>query len=81
MLLWNRPYLSEWGQYKAETVASLNMNTLTCRSDARRMMNGNGPKVSGFYTVSGLYLDGLPQEKTIGRPTEVQRVDTTYPKG
>ena len=81
VLLWNRPYLSEWGQYKAEMVASLNMNTLTCRSDARRMMNGNGPKVSGLYTVSGLYLGGLPQDKTIESPTEVQRIDTTSQKG
>ena len=32
----------------------MNTITLTCRSDARRMMKGNGPTVSGLYRISGL---------------------------
>ena len=40
VLLWNRPDPSGWGQYKADMLAILNMKTLMCRSDARKMING-----------------------------------------
>ena len=36
VLLWNRPDPSGWGQYKAGMSAKLNMNTLTCREDAKK---------------------------------------------
>ena len=54
VLLWNRPDPSCWGQYKADVLASLNKNTLTCRSDARKMMNGDGPMLSGLYRIPGV---------------------------
>ena len=34
------------GQYKTDISTNLNMNTLTCRVDATRMMGGDGPTVS-----------------------------------
>ena len=33
--LWNRPDPSAWGQYNADKLATLNMNTLTSRVDTR----------------------------------------------
>ena len=48
-LLWNRPDPSGWGQYKTDMSAKLNMNTLTCREDARKMIGGEGPTVSRLY--------------------------------
>ena len=35
VLLWNRPDPSAWGQYNADMLATLNMNTLTSRVDTR----------------------------------------------
>ena len=46
VLLWNRPDSSSWGQYKTDMSTKLNMNTLTCREDAMRMIGGEGPTVS-----------------------------------
>ena len=54
VLLWNRPDPSSWGQYKTDMSTNLNMNTLTCRVDARRMMSGDGPTVSGLYRIPGV---------------------------
>ena len=54
VLLWNRPDPSGWGQYKTDMLANLNMNTLTCRADARKTMTGEGPTVSGLYRISGV---------------------------
>ena len=51
VLLWNTPDPSAWGQYM---LATLNMNTLTSRVDARRMMDGSGPTVSALYRISGV---------------------------
>ena len=34
--------------------AKLNMNTLTCREDARRMIDGEGPTVSRLYWIPGV---------------------------
>ena len=53
-LLWNRPDPSGWGQYKTNMSTNLNMNTLTCRVDARRMMGEEGPTVSGLYRIPGV---------------------------
>ena len=39
------------GQYKTDMLANLNMNTLICRADARKMM---GSTVSGLYRISGV---------------------------
>ena len=30
------------------------MNILTCRTDAKMMMGGEGPTVSGLYRISGV---------------------------
>ena len=57
VLLWNRPDPSVWGQYKADTQKTVNMS----RADATRMMDGNGPTVSGLYRISG--VDWLLAEK------------------
>ena len=54
VLQWNRPAPSACGLYKADMLASLNMNTLICRSDARRMMNGDSPMVLGLYRKPGV---------------------------
>ena len=54
VLLWNRPDPSGWGQYKTDMSTNLNMNTLTCRVDARRMMGGDGPTVSGLCQIPGV---------------------------
>ena len=51
LLLWNRPDPSGWRQYEADMLASLNMNKLTCRSYARKLMYGDGPTVSGLYRI------------------------------
>ena len=40
VLLWNRPDPTGWEQYKTDMLANLNMNTLTCRADVRKMMGG-----------------------------------------
>ena len=80
-LLWNRPHPSGWGEYKTEISTNLNMNTLTCRADAKKMMGG----VSGLYRIPGLDwllaeqeqfssattlmfvdFDGSPQDNTFG---------------
>ena len=54
VLLWNRPDPSCWGQYKTDMSAKLNMNTLTCREDARKMIGGEGPTVSRLYRIPGV---------------------------
>ena len=54
VLLSNRPDPSGWGQYKTDMSAKLNMNTLTCREDARKMIGGEGPTVSRLYRISGV---------------------------
>ena len=46
VLLWNRPDPSHWGEYKTDMSTKLNMNTMTCREDAMRMIGGEGPTVS-----------------------------------
>ena len=46
VLLWNRSDPSHWGQYKTDMSTKLNMNTLTCREDAMRMIGGESPTVS-----------------------------------
>ena len=54
VLLWNRPDPSGWGQFKTDMSAKLNMNTLTSRKDARKMIGGEGPTVSRLYRIPGL---------------------------
>ena len=54
VLLWNRPDPSGWGRYKTDMSAKLNMNTLTCREDARKMIGGEGPTVSRLYRIPGV---------------------------
>ena len=51
VLLWNRPNSSGWVQYKTDMSAKLNMNTLTCREDARKKIGGEGPTVSRLYRI------------------------------
>ena len=54
VLLWDRPDPSGWGQYKTDMSARLNMSTLTCREDARKMIGGNGPTVTRLYRIPGV---------------------------
>ena len=54
VLLWNRPDPNGWGQFKTDMSARLNMNTLTCREDARKMIGGEGPTVSRLYRIPGV---------------------------
>ena len=58
----------------AETVLVLNMNTLTCRADARKMMGGEGPTVSGLYRISGVdWL--LAEQEQLSSATTLRFVD------
>ena len=54
LLLWNRSDPSHWGQYKTDMSMKLNMNTLTCREDAMRMIGGESPTVSRLYRIPGV---------------------------
>ena len=54
LLLWNRSDPSQWGQYKTDMCTKLNMNTLTCREDAMRMIGGESPTVSRLYQIPGV---------------------------
>ena len=54
LLLWNRSDPSHWGQYKTDMSTKLNINTLTCREDAMRMIGGESPTVSRLYRIPGV---------------------------
>ena len=54
VLLWNRSDPSHWGQYKTDMSTKLNMNTLTCREDAMRIIGGENPTVSRLYRIPGV---------------------------
>ena len=54
LLLWNRSDPSHWGQYKTDMSTKLNMNTLTCREDAMRMIGGESPTMSRLYRIPGV---------------------------
>ena len=54
VLLWNQPDPSHWGQHKTDMSTKLNMNTLTCREDAMRMISGEGPPVSRLFRIPGV---------------------------
>ena len=54
VLLWNRSDPSHWGQYKTDMSTKLNMNTLTCREDAMKMIGGESPTVSRLYRIPGV---------------------------
>ena len=74
MLLWIRPDPSGWGQYKTDLIANLNMNKLTCRADARKIMGGEGPTVSGIYRISGVdWL--LAEQEQLSLATTLRFVD------
>ena len=74
VLLWNRPDPSGWGQYKTDMSTKLNMNTLTCRVDARRMMGGDRPTVSGLYRKPGVdWL--LAEQEQFSSATTLRLVD------
>ena len=71
VLLWNRPDPSGWRQYKTDMSARLNMNTLTCREDARKMIGGEGPTVSRLYRIPG--VDWLLSEQEQFSPATTLR--------
>ena len=74
LLLWYRPDPSGWGQYKTNMSTKLNMNTLTCRVDARRMMGGDGTTLSGLYRIPGVdWL--LVEQKLFSSATTLRFVD------
>ena len=54
VLLWNRSDPSHWGQCKLDMSTKLNMNTLTCREDAMKMIGGESPTVSRLYRIPGV---------------------------
>ena len=54
VLLWNRPGPSHWGQYKTDMSTKLNLNTLTCREGAMRIIGGESPTVSRLYRIPGV---------------------------
>ena len=53
-LLWNRPESSPWGRYKVNMSIKLNMNTLACRADSKKRLNGQNPTISGLYRIAGV---------------------------
>ena len=74
VLLWNRPDPSGWGQYKTDMSARLNMNTLTCREEARRMIGGDGPTVRRLYRIPGVdWL--LAEQEQFSSATTLRFVD------
>ena len=74
VLLWNRPDPSGWGKYKTDMSAKSNMNTLTCREDARKMIGGEGPTVSRLYRIPGVdWL--LAGQEQISSATTLRYVD------
>ena len=54
VLLCNRSDTSHWGQYKTDMSTKLNMNTLTCREDAMKMIGRESPTVSRLYRIPGV---------------------------
>ena len=73
-LLWNIADPGLWGRYKADMAIKLSMKTLTCRADAKRMLNGFDPTVSGLYRIAG--VDWLLAEKDqFSSATTFQLVD------
>ena len=54
LLLWNRSDPSHWGHYKTDMSTKFNMNTLTCREDAMRMIGGESPTMSRLYRIPGV---------------------------
>ena len=74
VLLWNRPDPSGWGQYTTDMSAKLNMNTLTCREDARTMIVGDGPTVKRLYRIPGVdWL--LAEQEQFSSATTLRFVD------
>ena len=74
VLLWNRSDPSHWGQYKTEMSAKLNMNTLTCREDAMRMIGGESPAVSRLYRIPGVdWL--LAEQEQFSSSTSLRHAD------
>ena len=52
----------------------LNMNTLTCREDAMRMIGGEGPTVSRLYRIPGVdWL--LAEQEQFSSTTTLQHAD------
>ena len=78
VLLWNRPDPSHWGQYKTDMSTKLNMNTLTCREDAMRMIGGESPTVSRLYRIPGVdWL--LAKEEQFSSTTTLRHDYSEYP--
>ena len=74
VLLWNRSEPSHWGQYKTDMSAKLNMNTLTCREDAMKMIGGESPTVSRLYRIPGVdWL--LPEQEQFSSTTTLRHAD------
>ena len=74
VLLWNRPDPSHWEQYMTDMSTKLNMNTLTCREDAMRMIGGEGPTVSRLYRIPGVdWL--LAEQEQFSSTTKLQHAD------
>ena len=74
VLLWNRPDTSGLGQYKTDMSAKLNMNTLACREDARKMIGGEGPTVSRLHRIPGVdWL--LAEQEQFSSATTLRYVD------
>ena len=74
VLLWNRPDPSGWGQYKTDMSAKLNMNTLTRREDARKMLGREGLTVSRLYRIPGVdWL--LAEQEQLSSATTLRHVD------
>ena len=74
LLLWNRSDPSHWGQYKTDMSTKLNMNTLTCREDAMRMIGGESPTVSRLYRIPGVdWL--LAEQEQFSSTTKLRHAD------
>ena len=74
VLLWNRSDPSHWGQYKTDMSTKLNMNTLTCREDAMRMIGVESPTVSRLYRIPGVdWL--LAEQEQFSSTTALRQAD------
>ena len=73
-LLRNRPDPSPWELYKADMAIKLNMKKLTCHANAKKMLNGHDPTVSGLYRISAVeWL--LAEEEQFSSATTLRLAD------
>ena len=57
------------GRFKADMAINLNMKTLIRQVDAKKMLNGHDPTVTGLYRIAGVDWLFAEDEKFSSTPT------------